>query len=544
MRNVLRKPVTATLAVVLTSALALAGCGNSNNGSNSSAAPSGSAAPTGSAAPSQSASPEQKGPPITLKIELFDRNNAPAGAPPLTDNFMTKYVQENFGDPNNITVEWVTVPRSEEVKKLNVLMASNSAPDLIFTYDKPTVQNYVKSGGLTDLGPLIEQHGEQLKKVLAPSLPDGVFEGKQFAIPALRVIQAQTSTIIRKDWLDKLGLPLPTTTEEWYEAMKAFKEKDPGNTGGKVIPFSNIQHFQLKPLINSFWDWSQVTDEDLFADPDGWTQAGTKEAFRLLNKMYHEGLLDKDFPLRKDFNQDFAQQIVTGVAGSAGTNTNELVYTGNYANLKKNNAEAVFAPIDPFATQDGKHPKPKYSASGIYLMVPAASKNAEAVVKYLNWMADPVNIRTLQLGQEGVSYEVGEDGLPVALTTPEANQILYNNQDYAMIMNGKYISPDEPEKNIAANATDPQFKDFTIESIKIGTNDSYTTPRVDIPVEAEIKYSQILSEKVKSMLAKIITVKADNFNSTYDQQIKEWQDMGGAEMIEEKRAAYKKFYNS
>ncbi|MFC4306705.1 extracellular solute-binding protein [Cohnella boryungensis] len=540
MRSILRKPATAVLAVILTSAISLAGCNSSNKGANGPAAPSNSAPPSTQSA---SAAPEQKGPPITLKIELFDRNNAPAGAPPLTDNLMTQYVQKNFGDPNNITVEWITVPRSEEVKKLNVLMASNSAPDLIFTYDKPTVQNYVQSGGITDLGPLIDQFGPQLKTVLAPSLPDGVFNGKQYAIPALRVIQAQTTSFIRKDWLDQLGLPLPTTTDEWYEAMKAFKEKDPGNTGGKVIPFSNIQHFQLKPMINSFWDWSQITDEDMYADPDGWSQAGSKEAFRLLNKMYNEGLLDKDFPLRKDFNQEFSQQVVTGVAGSAVTSTNEPVYSGFYATLKKNNPEAVLAPIDPFTTNDGKRPKPMYTPSGIYLMVPAASKNAEAAIKYLNWMADPQNILALQLGPEGVSHEIGDDGIPFALTTPEANQILYNNQDYAMIMNGKYVSTDEPDKNIAANATDPQFKDFTIESIKIGTNDGYTAPRVDIPVQAEIKYSQILSEKVKSMMAKIITVKPDKFDSTYDQQVKEWMDMGGAEMIEEKREAYKKFYN-
>lgn len=541
MRSALRKPVTAVLAVIMTSVIALAGCSSSNKAENGAAASSGSAVPSSS--PSASTTPEQKGPPITLKIELFDRNNAPAGAPPLTDNFMTKYVQTHFGDPNNITVEWVTVPRSEEVKKLNVLMASASAPDLIFTYDKPTVQNYVQSGGLADLGPLIDEFGPQLKNVLAPTLPDGVFNGKQYAIPALRVIQAQTTAFIRKDWLDKLNLPLPTTTEQWYETMKAFKEKDPGNTGGKVIPFTYIDFFHLKPLINTFWNWDQVTDEDLFADPDGWSRPENKEAFRFLNQMYNEGLLDKDFALRKDFSQDFYQQVVSGVAGFAVPNTNEPVYAGYYANLKKNNPDAVLAPIDPFTTKDGKHPKPIYSPSGIYLMVPAASKNAEAVIKYLNWMADPQNILALQLGQEGVSYKVDESGIPVALTTPEANQILYNNQDYAMIMNGKYLGPDDPDKNIAANASDPQFKDFTIESIKIGTIDGYTAPRVDIPVQAEIKYSQTLNEKVKTMLAKMLTVKPDKFDSAYDQQVKEWMDMGGEEMIKEKREAYKKFYN-
>src|SRR5690606_24850929 len=129
---------------------------------------------------------EQSGERITLKVELFDRNNTPAGEPPITENFLANYIKESVANELNIDVEFVTVPRAEEVDKLNVLMASNTAPDIIFTYNKPTVENYVRSGGLTDLGPLIDEYGPNLKEVLAPSLPYGIFEGKQYAIPALR----------------------------------------------------------------------------------------------------------------------------------------------------------------------------------------------------------------------------------------------------------------------------------------------------------------------------------------------------------------------
>ncbi|CAN7724831.1 extracellular solute-binding protein [Paenibacillus sp. LjRoot56] len=532
MRVKFRKTITVAMAVLATSAIALAGCSNSQN------SPSNSATPGSSTVAGET----PKGPPINLTVELFDRSNTPAGAPPITDNFMTQYVQKNFGDPNNITVKFITVPRSEEVKKLNVLMASGTAPDLVFTYDKPTVQSYVQSGGIADLGPAIEKYGPQLKKVLAPTLKDGVFNGKQFTIPALRVIQSQTTSIIRKDWLEKLNLPLPTTTDEWYQTLKAFKEKDPGNTGGKVIPFTLIDMFHIKPLTNSFWDWNKITEEDLFADPDGWTLPGNKEAFKFLNKLYNEGLLDKDFPLAADFSQTFNKQVVGGLAGSATPNTNDPIYSGYYANLKKNNPEAVLATIDPFKASNGKYPKPMYSPSGVYLMVPAASKNVDSVIKYLNWMAEPKNLIALQFGQEGVSYKTGDDGIPFALTTPEANQILFNNQDYAMIMNGKYVSTDTPEKNMAANATDPQFKDFTISSIKTGARDGYTGPRVDIPIQAEIKYSQILNDKVKQMLAKIITAKSTEVDSIYDQQLKEWKDAGGEAVMKERRQAYQQSY--
>lgn len=54
-------------------------------------------------------------------------------------------MQEKFGNPNNIKLEYVPVPRAQEVQKLNVLMASGGdAPDIVFTYDSNLVYNYVR----------------------------------------------------------------------------------------------------------------------------------------------------------------------------------------------------------------------------------------------------------------------------------------------------------------------------------------------------------------------------------------------------------------
>ncbi|MBP1966650.1 extracellular solute-binding protein [Paenibacillus aceris] len=535
MRKTIHKSVHTTLTVAMASCLVLTACSSSSS--------SGANDSSGSPAASNAATPAQSSKPITLTVELFDRSNTPAGAPPITDNFMTQYIQENFGKPNNITVKFVTVPRSEEVKKLNVLMASNSSPDIVYTYDKPTVQNYAQSGGLADLGPVIDKYGPQLKKVLAPSLPDGMFNGKQYAIPALRVIQSQTTTFIRKDWLDKLNMPAPTTTDQFLQTMRAFKEKDPGNTGGKVIPYSYIDIFHMQPLIQSFWDWSKITPADLYATPN-WEQPGNKEGLKFLNQMYNEGLIDKDFALASDFSQAFAQQMVNGLAGAATPNTNEPVYNGYYSNMKKNNPTAELVAIDPFSTKDGKHPKPKYPAYGAYLMVPKSSPNVEAAVKYLNWMSEPKNILALQNGKEGVSYKLDSNGVPINMDTPEAKQILYNYYDYAIILNGKYVSPDEPQKNIEANATDPNFKDFTVKSIQAGSNDAYTLPRVDTPIQAEVKYATILKDKEKEMLTKIVTAKPADFDKVYGDQVKAYMDMGGTAVKEEKKKAYEEFYKN
>ncbi|OXM86720.1 extracellular solute-binding protein [Paenibacillus rigui] len=503
------------LAVVSTTTL-LAGCGDNNTGNVT----------------------EKKEALTTLRIELFDRNNTPTGAPPITNNFMTKYIQDNFGAPNNIKVEFETVPRTQEVEKLNVLMAANQAPDLVYSYDTPTVQKYVKDGGLTDLGPMIEKYGQNLKKVLGNDvLSYGVFEGKQYTIPARRMLLPQSTTLIRQDWLDELGLPVPKTTEEFYNTLKAFKEKKPGKSGDKVVPYSNIDPFHMKPLQYSFLEWNKIPASDFYSMPE-WLLPGNKEAHRFLNKLYNEGLIDKDFPLtmNKDF-QKFQKDLISGMVGAGTANTNEPIYQGYLAEVYKADPKAKLIPIDPFTSPDGKHPKAVYPPNGLYMFVPKSSKNAEAVVKYLDWMAQPKNILALQNGTEGKTYEM-KDGVPQTLDNEEAKQTLYNYPDYSIILNGKFVSATDENLNIAANASDPKFKDFTISSIKLGGTDGVIKPNVNTPIQSEIKYAATLKAKNDEIFVKVITAKPADFDKVYDNEVKDYMKIGGQEVMDEKRKAF------
>lgn len=82
------------MATVLVSTMLISACGGATEGQ-SSTGNGGSAGAT------------------TLKVELFDRGNTPAGYT-ITDSYLTNLIQERFGDPNNIKVQFVPVPRSEE----------------------------------------------------------------------------------------------------------------------------------------------------------------------------------------------------------------------------------------------------------------------------------------------------------------------------------------------------------------------------------------------------------------------------------------------
>ena len=55
-------------------------------------------------------------------------------------------------------------------------------------------------------------------------------------------VQYNMKLWINTQWLDNLGLDMPTTTEEFYEVMKAFKEKDANGNGdpNDEIPLSTV----------------------------------------------------------------------------------------------------------------------------------------------------------------------------------------------------------------------------------------------------------------------------------------------------------------
>ncbi|KWX83084.1 ABC transporter substrate-binding protein, partial [Paenibacillus riograndensis] len=139
--NTGKKKRIAILCSTALLAIAAAGCGNSGKNSGEGASQT---AATESAATS--------GPPATLTVEVFDRGVQ--GQPDLNNNMWTKYVNEKFGKPNNAIVKYVSVPRSQEIDKLNVLMAAGEAPDISFTYDGTTVTRYAKSKGIYTLDEL------------------------------------------------------------------------------------------------------------------------------------------------------------------------------------------------------------------------------------------------------------------------------------------------------------------------------------------------------------------------------------------------------
>jgi len=523
-----KKKTSILLALTLVCTLLLSACGGKDkeNGSSGNSGASGKQ--------------------VTLKVEVFDRGNSPAGST-ITNNYLTNYVQDNFGKPNNINVQFVPVPRSEEVKKLNVLMASGGdVPDIVFTYDSATFYRYAQQGGLTELSELIEQHAPNLKSFLGEdTLAYGQFEGQQFAIPAKRSHLGKYSSFIRQDWLDKLNLPIPQTTDELYNTLKAFKEKDPGQTGGKVIPLGMaLAPAQYEPLIWSFiqplTDEQRITLTQQLGSRDYPTLLpGFKDALQFMNKLYNEGLMSVDFSLDED-KKKLSEDVSKGLVGFfSEDDMNPFYPDGMYATLQANNPGATLTSVDVYSNSEGKHPKPEYAPIGLFIMIPKTSDRAVEAIKYLDWMASENNLFNMQNGVEGENYTL-KDGVPVmkADATEEAKNRIYNWGDMAIISNGKQLG--DADKNVEAYVLGmpEQYQDETRRALTVSRNDTFKPVKFDRPIEAQNKYGTGLLDKFHEIVVQTTMAKPDKFESTFESMMKDYMANGGQAILDERTKVY------
>lgn len=247
---------------------------------------------------------------VTLNVEMYDRSIAGFN---VEDCWQLRYIQENFGNPNHIKINWIPVSRWEEGTILSTRLAGGTAPDICMTYGTDLVQQYIDMGGIMPLDDLLAEYGQELTAFLGDEVLQygqyDVGDGKeQYFLPARRIVVATQSMFIRKDWLEKLGMEVPTNVEELYAYLKAAKEQKLG--GDNTIPYSS-DLYAADPFygwiyqMDAFLDYSQITEEDWVANfKFHYMLPGAKEALRWMNKFFNEGLVSDYFGIENSKQTD------------------------------------------------------------------------------------------------------------------------------------------------------------------------------------------------------------------------------------------------
>lgn len=494
-----------------------------------------------------------------ITVEVYDRGNDGGSDP--TNNMYTEYIKKGMLEDHNVEVEFVKVPRWTEVEEINNLLAAQKAPDICVTYSYPTIQAYADMGGVMDMSELLEEN-----KDLAPNLWDWLgetnlffdrdpVEGTVWAIEAKLATSNRILTFVRQDWLDALGIAAPTTTEEFEAMLYAFKERAselPVDDASKVIPYSVSYDvgWRAANLIESFID-PDISDREFYVngfDDRKITQEGTKEAVRLLNKWYNDGLMWNNFALYGSGDTTEDDNMKAGYVGAFTHNWDYPFRNGVdsiNANLTRNvGPDAKYVAVDCFTSSNGAHTKFVPAPVDRKVFFPLTNDEPLACLLYLDWISDPEHIEYLQIGEEGVTHNVLESGaVQTIAATGDAIMNSGMNIDYTITCNGLKLA--DPEKTMLSKAynyaeIDPEI---VAQADTYAQTDLHVIKSVNVgTIEAEVGIGDTLTSKRDQVFDQAVVAPVDKFDEVWDEFMDDYLSSGAQDIMDERAEKWEQFF--
>ena len=205
----------------------------------------------------------------------------------------------------NADIDWDQKPSEGYNDAIAVIISSGDYPDMMegwFTNAEKEITALYEEGTILGLNSLLEEYGSNILAA-RPYEENWLWmeDGERPGIPCRFVDVPETTFMIRQDWLDAVGMEMPTTLEELKEVARAFTFEDPdGNGEDDTIGFAgspNTNNFQTSPFAiavgayGESFDWEKVGDQW-----EPWQiREGTKKAIEWYRGCYQEGLVEKDF---------------------------------------------------------------------------------------------------------------------------------------------------------------------------------------------------------------------------------------------------------
>ena len=535
------KRTSSIVLALLMAGSVVAGCSNSsNNASNTpeESAPAASATTEGGYADYSTGFPEK----VNLEIPVYERAFEGWN---VTDNYYTQWIQKEFGDKYNVNVKFTPIARSKEVTDFEQLLASGKAPDIIFHYDMPQALAYYGEDVLQplDWNEIANYAPTYWKNMSEVNEKYGVIDGKNAFFFAARPEADNYTTLIRKDWVEKVGMKVEdlTSLEKYNEMLTKWKEAGVGVGGEKLRMNSYIVNYPFR-------DWPvDEKERALYSDlgvADLTTKA-TEDYLRNLNKQYNNGLIDKEFYLR----DDDAKAKAEFAAGKTGTF--ELYLANNTDAISAtlaNNPDAEFAVLPPEAmVPEGKKPQGRaYWPFGFIMGINYESTDMEraAVWMYLEWMSQPENLFFLQNGVEDQNYTLDADGLAVknADFTGESVLSKNNNKDYWALVTevAQYVTPELTRKSYLANWSPAGYESLGTELLaNYDRVAEFRTPDAlfSVVLNKVDEYKADLNALYQELYVKCVVSPESEFDATYEAAKETYLDAGYQEILDEKQAA-------
>ena len=327
-------------------------------------------------------------------------------------------------DATNVKLDWQLISAQVKDEQFNLIMASGNLPDVMAFYEGQggfsSVNKFGSQGAFLPLEDLITQHAPNLKKALLDdqAVKEALIasDGHIYYIPMLSALNAARGWFIRYDWLQAVDKQVPTTTEELYDVLVAFRDGDPNGNGIKdEIPMifrrrGDDAFYNLGALAYAFDadpEWV-VRDGKVAYGP---VEKQYQDYLAYIAKLYAEGLIDQEILTRPGnprsdlFGKDVAGCIHDWFASTATLND---TLTDEIPGFDLRH----FAP--PVGTASEPYTRiqmSKVRADGGW-SISHSNPDPIATIKMMDYLFSPEGSKLMNFGVEGDTYTM-QEGSPV-----------------------------------------------------------------------------------------------------------------------------------
>lgn len=322
------------------------------------------------------------------------------------NNTIAKWLKKNLG----FSIELVHIGTASLTEQLGLMAAADNLPD-VFTIRSdisPIYYSLRDSGQLLDIENILYDYGPNIiaargeEQINSMRDPDGVLRSVANCTESSYDVM-----MIRKDWLDKLNLKVPTTTEELRNVMNAFVYQDPdGNGQDDTYGFLSLRGGArgMLTLFAAFGAnpgdcWNVVNGKVVYS----FLQTDRMvPAVKYIRSLYEQGLLGSG----DDFQMAGTEYNAVVSNGKVGIVQDEVWYLSPSTSWFYADPTAEWIYIDPIKGPDGysgyvNWQNPYYRAR---TCIASSCKDPIAAMQYLNFIADYDNNLTIRSGIEGIHW--------------------------------------------------------------------------------------------------------------------------------------------
>lgn len=355
---------------------------------------------------------------------------------------------------------------------------------------------------------------------------------------------------IRKDWLDELGMDVPTTYDEMHDALSAFKETFGADHALLLLGDTQITGTSIVGGLGSVGFYQDSTHNMYVQDGvvyNGFLSDGYKEYMEMIAEWYSEGLIASDFATESNdpFTSNSDTYIQSGNAGIWSAQSDNM--DSNMTSGKELDADYEICAMPEPVQEEGEifhfgDTRVGTASTGKNVSISDNCENVELACAWLDFWYTGEGSTLANYGQEGIAFNYDDDGNPVftdlVLHNEEFPMISFATTYYTLacvptLQDYDRIFSAYSEANLAA-------MDLWTET----SDDLYTIPaQVELSYDESTEYSDLWSDISTYASTEVFkfVMGEYNFDEDWDTFIAQIEDMGIQDCIDLYQDAYDRY---